>query len=62
MSGRAVRVPGRRVKRCCVALWRFARLPKWLAVLFAACLAIPGPLDEMAVALDRIAGEEGGRR
>jgi hypothetical protein len=33
------------------AVWRFAKLPKWLAVLFGVCLAIPGPLDEAAVAL-----------
>jgi hypothetical protein len=41
----------RRVRRLAVALWRFARLPKWLAVVFGACLAIPGPLDEMALVL-----------
>ena len=41
----------RRVRRVAVALWRFSKLPKWLAALFALCLAIPGPLDEMALAL-----------
>ena len=41
----------RRVRRVAVALWRFARLPKWLAVVFGACLVIPGPLDEMAMIL-----------
>jgi hypothetical protein len=51
MSGQAVRVLARRVKRLSVALWRFAKLPRWLAVTFAACVVIPGPFDEMAVAL-----------
>lgn len=46
-----VRTTARRAKRLSVALWRFARLPRWLAVAFAACLVIPGPLDEMALAL-----------
>ena len=41
----------RRIRRLMVALWRFAKLPKWLAAVFAACLAIPGPLDEMALTL-----------
>lgn len=47
----AVKTGARRARRTAVAVWRFARLPKWLAVTFAACLAIPGPLDEMAVVL-----------
>jgi hypothetical protein len=41
----------RRVRRAAAALWRFARLPRWLAAVFAACLVIPGPLDEMALVL-----------
>jgi hypothetical protein len=47
----AVRTGARRARRIAVAVWRFARLPKWLAVTFAVCLAIPGPLDELALAL-----------
>jgi hypothetical protein len=47
----AVKTGTRRARRTAVAVWRFARLPKWLAVTFAACLAIPGPLDELGLAL-----------
>ena len=41
----------RRSWRVLVALWRFARAhtPKWLLPVLAVCLAIPGPLDELAV-------------
>ena len=41
----------RRVWRVLMALWRFAkrRVPKWLLPILAVCLAIPGPLDELAV-------------
>ena len=46
-----MRTAVRRVRRVAVALWRFARLPKWLAAVFGACLVIPGPLDEMALVL-----------
>jgi len=46
-----LRTAARRVRRLSCAVWRFARLPRWLAVAFAACLVIPGPLDEMALAL-----------
>jgi hypothetical protein len=40
---RPVRVAG--------AVWRFAKghVPKWLLPVLAACLVIPGPLDELAV-------------
>lgn len=33
------------------AVWRFAkaRVPKWLLPVLAVCLAVPGPLDELAV-------------
>lgn len=41
----------RRARRLAVALWRFARLPRWLAVVLAAALAIPGPVDDVAVML-----------
>ena len=40
-----------RAWRVARALWRFARahVPKWLLPILAVCLAIPGPLDELAV-------------
>jgi hypothetical protein len=37
--------------RLTTATWHFARLPKWLLIVFAACLVIPGPLDELAFCL-----------
>lgn len=46
-----MRTAARRARRTAVTLWRFARLPKWLAAVFAACLVIPGPLDEAALVL-----------
>lgn len=37
--------------RVAKAVWRFAKAhcPKWLMPVLAVCLAIPGPLDELAV-------------
>ncbi len=36
--------------RVALAVWRFAwgRIPRWLRRCLAACLAIPGPFDELA--------------
>ena len=49
MSG-VRRFAGRSWRVAC-AVWRFAkaRCPKWLLPVLAACLLIPGPLDEVAV-------------
>lgn len=46
-----MRTAARRARRTAVTLWRFARLPRWLAVAFAACLVIPGPFDEVVMTL-----------
>ena len=37
--------------RVAMAVWRFAKAhcPKWLLPVLAACLLIPGPLDEVTV-------------
>jgi hypothetical protein len=41
----------RKIARTVKAAWQVARhhLPKWVAVAFVLCLAIPGPLDELAM-------------
>ena len=41
----------RRCGRVALVLWKFAKsvTPKWLLPVLAACLAIPGPLDELLV-------------
>ena len=42
---------GCRCGRVALVLWRFAKsvTPKWLLPVLAACLAIPGPVDELLV-------------
>lgn len=46
------KIAATRTGRVALAIWRFAwgRIPRWLRRCLALCLAIPGPLDELAAA------------
>ncbi len=52
-AARIARTTATRTRRVTASIWRYAKahLPKWLLGVLAACLVIPGPLDEIAVLL-----------
>ena len=50
-AARIARTTATRTRQVTASIWRYAKahLPKWLLGVLAACLVIPGPLDEIAV-------------